>query len=290
MSAAPAPHAVIDSLAHRETLDAPAQAIGKAVRDAIPRGPVKDALSGTPLGHAFHPVMTDVPIGTWMSSVILDLIGGEDGERAADRLLATGLAAALPTFLSGWNDWADTEAANDGVRRVGIVHAACNGSAGALFAASYAARRGGHRGRGKLLSLAGLGLLGAGGWLGGHLAYAQGVGVDTTVFEQGADGWAAAIADAELADGEPRCAAVDGNPVLLVRQHGRIHALSDRCAHRAGALHEGELGDGTITCPLHGSCYRLEDGAVERGPSAYPQPRYETRVTDGTIEVRRIER
>src|SRR5688500_1960449 len=93
----PAPHAIIDSLAHAAALDPPAKGIGQYVRRAIPRGPLKDALSGTQIGHAFHPLMTDVPIGTWMSSVLLDLIGGEESEAAADRLLATGLAATLPT-------------------------------------------------------------------------------------------------------------------------------------------------------------------------------------------------
>ena len=287
MPTSPAAYAAMDSLEKLEVLDAPAKAIAKKVRSAVPKGPVKDALSGTQLGHAFHPLMTDVPIGTWMSSVILDLIGGEDGESAADKLIAAGLAATLPTVASGWSDWADTEPASDGVRRVGIVHAAVNGTAAAMFAASYAARRRGDRGRGKLLSLAGISLVGAGGWLGGHLSYAQGVGVDNTVFEPEVADWTPALPDAELAEGVPRCAEVEGNPVLLVRQDGRVHALSNRCTHRSGSLHEGELGDGTITCPLHATRFRLSDGGVERGPAAYPQPVYEARVTAGMIEVRR---
>ena len=290
MPKSPAPYAVLDALARQEALDAPAKAIGKKVRGLIPHGPVKDALSGTPLGHAFHPLMTDVPIGTWLSSVVLDLIGGRDSEKAADRLVATGLAATLPTVASGYNDWADTEVGEPGVRRVGLVHAAVNATGASLFAASYVARKQGRRGRGKLLSLAGMSAIAAGGWLGGHLSFAQGTGVDNTVFEEGAEEWTAALADAELVEGKPACAVVDGNPVLLVRQQGTVHALADRCAHRSGPLHEGELGDGTITCPWHGSCFRLEDGSVERGPAAYPQPVYETRVREGSIEVRRADR
>ena len=41
-------------LAGLETLDAPAKAIGKAVRGIIKPGPVKNALSGSWLGHALH--------------------------------------------------------------------------------------------------------------------------------------------------------------------------------------------------------------------------------------------
>lgn len=290
MPASPAPHAAIDAITRIDALDAPGKVIGKKVRSILGNGAFKDVLSGTPIGHAFHPLMTDVPIGTWMSSVVLDLIGGEDAEGAADTLLGAGLLAAAPTFWSGWSDWADTEVASDGVRRVGLVHAATNGTAAALFALSLRARRRGDRGRGKVLSLAGISMLGAGGWLGGHLAYAQGVGVDTTVFEPESSGWTPAISEAELVEGVPRCAKVDDVPVLIVRQGERIHALANRCTHRGGPLHEGELRDGTIECPWHGSVFRLEDGSIERGPAAYPQPRYEARVTGGQVEVRRVAR
>jgi nitrite reductase/ring-hydroxylating ferredoxin subunit len=82
---------------------------------------------------------------------------------------------------------------------------------------------------------------------------------------------------------------VAGVPVLLVRQTGRLYALHNRCTHRGGSLAEGELSGTTVTCPLHGSVFSLEDGSVERGPAAYPQPLFEARaVSDGEVEVRRI--
>lgn len=285
------PRPVASALAERlesiSLLDAPARAIGKAVRGAVPPGKAKDALSGVSLGHPLHPLLTDIPIGTWTSAVLLDLIGGRDSAKAAERLIAAGLAATPATIATGWSDWADAEPGNDGVRRSGIVHAALNAVATGLFAASLAARRRDELGRGRMLSLAGISLVGASGWIGGHLAYAQGVGVDNTVFDTGAADWTRAMADADLVEGRASCARVDGDSVLLVRQGGRIHALADRCVHRGGALHEGELADGTITCPLHGSCFSLEDGSVMRGPATYPQPVFETRVRDGAVEVRR---
>jgi nitrite reductase/ring-hydroxylating ferredoxin subunit len=72
-----------------------------------------------------------------------------------------------------------------------------------------------------------------------------------------------------------------------MRDRGELVALSDRCAHRGGPLHEGEVQDGCIVCPLHGSRFRLRDGSVELGPSAYPQPVWEIRARDGRVEVRR---
>jgi nitrite reductase/ring-hydroxylating ferredoxin subunit/uncharacterized membrane protein len=280
----PLPAAVAERIESFEALDEPAEQIGKVVRDIIPHGPVKDALSGTWLGHALHPLLTDVPIGAFTSAALLDLAGEDD---AARKLLGAGLAASLPTFWTGWNDWADTEAASDSVRRTGILHALTNGAAIGLTAASWAARRKGSTGRGKLLSLAGLGLLSAGGWLGGDLSYAQGVGVDTTVFDTGPDEWTRVAVD-DLPEGKPVCALAGTVPVLLVRKDGEIKALHNRCTHRAGSLAEGDLEGNSIVCPLHGSVFNLDDGSVERGPAAYPQPVFEARETGDGIEVRRV--
>ena len=270
-----------------EQLDAPARALGKRVRGAVPAGPVKDALSGTWLGHALHPVLTDLPIGTWTSAVLLDWLGGETSRDAADRLIALGIAFALPASATGMTEWADAEPASDDVRRAGIVHAAANAGATALFGASLAARRNGSRGAGRLLALAGAGVLGASGFLGGHLSYAHGVGVDQTAFEDGPEEWTPALPESDLPAGESRRAEVGGVGVLLARHGGQVYALSNRCVHRGGPLDEGELSDGCVTCPLHGSRFRLADGAVERGPAAYPQPSWQVRVHDGTIELRR---
>jgi len=77
-----------------------------------------------------------------------------------------------------------------------------------------------------------------------------------------------------------------GIELVLVRRNGTIYALGDRCAHRGGSLHEGELLGDCIECPLHGTRIRLDDGSLERGPSAYPQPVFETREHDGRVEVR----
>jgi nitrite reductase/ring-hydroxylating ferredoxin subunit/uncharacterized membrane protein len=279
-------HHLAERVASAAALDGPAEAVAEKIRGAIPRGPVKDALSGTQLGHALHPFLTDLPIGTWTSAAVLDLVGGPDARPAAERLIATGILAAVPTAASGLNDWADTTPASDPVRRVGAVHAVANVTALALYAASFAARRRGRHGRGVALGLAGIGALSVGGHLGGHLSYAQAVGVDRTAFESGADEWTEVLDAAALGEGELRAAEADGRPVVLARVRGEVHALGDTCAHRGGSLSEGELVGDCVECPLHGSRFRLTDGAVERGPSAYPQPVYDVRVQDGRIAVR----
>lgn len=273
-------------LGRLESLDAPAERIAGSVRSVLPAGRFKDAVSGTWLGHAFHPLMTDVPIGTWTSSIILDWLGGRDAEEAADRLMAVGLAASVPTIVSGLSDWADSTVGSDDIRRLGLLHAVFNASATVLFAGSLAARRGGHRAEGKLLGLAAISSLGAGGWLGGHLSYSQAAGVDQTALDEGPSDWSPALREDELAEGAATCAHVADVRILLVRQGGQVRALASRCTHRGGPLHEGELGDGTITCPWHQSTFALSDGSVLRGPAAYPQPVYEVRSRDGMLEVR----
>jgi nitrite reductase/ring-hydroxylating ferredoxin subunit/uncharacterized membrane protein len=268
-------------------LDGPGKFIGKRVRNTIKAGAVKDALSGTWLGHALHPLLTDVVIGSFTSAVVLDAIGGDDAKPAARTLIKTGLAATPAVLATGWSDWADTEVADDGVRRVGLVHASSNGAAVSLMVASLIARSNDSPIGGKLLALAGAGAMGLGGWLGGHLTLGQGVGVDNTTFDTLPEDWTSTgIRDEDLAEGQPRCGEAGGTPVLLVREQGTIKAIANTCSHRGGPLDEGDYANGTITCPWHASVFNLDDGGVERGPAAYPQPSFETRVNTGMIEVR----
>jgi nitrite reductase/ring-hydroxylating ferredoxin subunit/uncharacterized membrane protein len=282
----PRAHEISERIGAIEALDGPAGPIASKVRELIPAGPVKDVLSGTPIGHALHPLLTDVPIGTWTSATILDLVGGEAARPAARRLIGVGLLAAAPTAVSGWSDWADSEIADDQVRRIGIVHAIANVGATVLYGASLLARRRGAHGTGVLLGLAGAGALGAGGWLGGDLAFARGIGVDQTAFDEIPQDWTPVLDASMLVDDRPTAARAGDVAVMVVRRNGALHALADRCSHRGGPLHEGDLVGDCIECPWHASRFRLEDGSVEQGPAAYPQPVLEAREHDGRIEVR----
>jgi uncharacterized membrane protein len=183
---------LVERLESVGALDGLARMAGRTVRGLVPDGAPKDVLSGAWLGHALHPIMTDIPIGAWTSSVLLDWTGGQECRAAADRLLLTGVLAAGATAATGWSDWADAERDNAAVRRSGVVHAAANATATMLMAGSYFARTRGARGRGRLLSLAGSVALGAGGWLGGHLSYTLGAGVAARAPAAGAQATAAA--------------------------------------------------------------------------------------------------
>jgi nitrite reductase/ring-hydroxylating ferredoxin subunit len=65
--------------------------------------------------------------------------------------------------------------------------------------------------------------------------------------------------------------------------------LEDRCTHRGGPLHEGDVEGQSIVCPWHGSTFDLRTGRVVRGPASVGQPAYESRVQDGRLQIRRHE-
>ena len=258
-----------------------AGAVGRAVRPRV----VCNLLSGTYLGEPQHPVLTDLPIGAWVMSALLDAIGGPAADGAADLLVAAGVVAAVPTAAAGLNDWSDTVGPET---RVGLVHATLNTTALSLYLASLVARARGRRRAGQALSLAGLGVLTGGAYLGGHLSSGMGVNVNRTAWEQRPDQWTPVLADSELADGQHRKADAGGAPVLLYRTAGTVYALASTCTHMGGPLQDGTISDGCVTCPWHGSTFRFADGSIVRGPASTPEPRYQTRIQDGRIEVRAL--
>lgn len=170
-------------VAHRieqaRALDGPAELLGSMVSKAFGSGRVRRGLSGSWLGHPAHPALIAGPLGCWTAASLLDLTGERD---AARRLIGAGLLAAVPTVATGLSDWAGTAGAG---RRVGLVHMTVNAAAATAYAFSWQARRRDSHGVGVVAALGGAAIAGFGGWLGGHLSYALGVGVDSKAFEAG---------------------------------------------------------------------------------------------------------
>lgn len=219
---------IADRLEHASVLDGPSEALAAVLRRLLPHGPVHDLASGTPIGHPAHPMLVTLPIGSWVSASYLDVTGGN--AKAAQRLVGLGNLAALPAALTGANDWLTTSGAE---RRIGLTHAALNDIALGLYLGSWLARRNGRRATGAVLAIVGAGVLSAAGWLGGHLAYALGVGVDTTVFQHFPTEWTDACAEADVRTDAPTVAEVASVPVFLLRREGTLLALADRCTHAA---------------------------------------------------------
>ena len=283
---------LVHALATAKGIDRVAKPVASKVAGVVGHGAVKDALSGTWLTHPLHPMLTDLPIGFWTSAFVLDLVGGRRSRPAADRLVALGILSAVPTAASGLSDWSDTMGEE---RRIGAVHALANSAALSLYIWSWLYRRRGRRGMGVILGLLGATAASAGGYLGGHLVYRQGVGVDRNAWKHGDGDWVDVADDLVLAgtDG-PVVVSAGDDDVLLVRTGGVVSAISNVCGHAGGPLNEGTFGDqadvpgGCVTCPWHGSIFGLADGHVVHGPATGHQPRYEVRPEGGRLSVRRV--
>jgi nitrite reductase/ring-hydroxylating ferredoxin subunit len=279
---------VSDRLERAEGLDRVVGPLQQVVRK-IPPGRLRDALHGVWLGHPVHPVLVQVPVGAWMSAAFLDALG-EDGAR---HLIGLGLLASVPAAVAGSADWAEQ---HEQQMRTGVVHAAANTAAITLYTGSLLARARQRTGLGKALGYAGLAAVAVGGLLGGDISFRQAGGANHAeeVPHLVPPGWQDLLPLAELAQGEPAKVMLGDVPVFVLRDGGQVHVLANKCSHMSGPLSDGELSDGEltgdredrcITCPWHGSVFRISDGTVVHGPATADQPAFETRVQDGIVQV-----
>ena len=277
---------LIDRLEQAARLD-PVVSAGQRLARLIPTK-ARDALHGVWLGHPLHPVLAQAATGAWLSASVLDLAG--DREDEARLLAALGVAAAVPAVLAGATDWAEQ---HEQQMRVGVVHAAGNALALSLYTASLA---GPGRRQAGWLRAAGLATATAAAYLGGHLAYrlAGGVNHAEDVPHLIEPGWHYLMKSADLPEGKPVRQVVGEVPVVAVRSCGDVYVLADRCSHMSGPLSGGDLSggglfgrdlDGCLTCPWHGSTFRLADGSVARGPATAPQPAFAVREAGGALQV-----
>lgn len=273
-------------------LDSISDAVQPRVREAVEAGgrPVRNILDGTWMEVPLHPVLTDVPVGSWTSTLVFDgldlLSGGRAARNAADASLAFGLLGGLAAAVAGLSDWRYLMGSS---RRMGAAHGLFNAAGLALAAASLGLRAAGRRNAGRAAFLAGYTLAGIGAHLGGELSYGHGLRVNRNALreQEGPEDFVPVLKESELpADGMRRVSA-DGAEILLARSsRGELCAISAVCGHLGGALEEGKREGDTVVCPLHGSRFELCSGKVIDGPAVFPQPRYEVRVRGGDIEVR----
>jgi nitrite reductase/ring-hydroxylating ferredoxin subunit/uncharacterized membrane protein len=252
---------------------------------------VANALHGVWLGHPLHPVLTDVPLGSWTAAAVLDAWEEVSGHgalaRGADAAISIGIIGALGSALTGLTDWRHTDGR---ARRIGLTHGLLNLGALALYTTSLVLRRRQARRAGRGVSLLGYLVANAAAYLGGHLVYGEQVGVNHTAAQRPPQGFVPVLREAELPENQLRRVSADGMAVLLLRRGERIYAIAETCAHLGGPLAEGTLEGLSVICPWHGSRVALEDGRVLDGPSTFPQPCFETRVHQGQIDVQTARR
>jgi hypothetical protein len=164
---------LLQRIEETEALDRPAAVLTELLPPAFRRHPVTDLLRGSWLGHPLHPAVVLAPIGMYLSSTVLDLVPGEG--RTARALIGLGLVTTPAAVATGLAEWTTLDVRQ---RRTAVAHLSANLLGSACYLASFRMRGRGHGLFGRLASVLGLGLVGTGGMLGGHLSYAQGAGVN----------------------------------------------------------------------------------------------------------------
>jgi nitrite reductase/ring-hydroxylating ferredoxin subunit/uncharacterized membrane protein len=280
-----------DRIAEQPALDRVAGAARDTVSRLLVDRRLKDALHGVWLGHPLHPALAQLTLGSFVSAAALDVTGG--ATRASSRLIAIGAVAALPTVAAGWADYAD---AHEEQQRLGIVHAALNGAGFAGFLTVLALRARGAGGAARVVSVAAGAVAGLAAAIGGDLAYRRALGANHAehVPHVGPAEWQSLGPLADLPEGEPVRRQAGDVPVVVVR--GRdgaadtVRVLSNTCPHLAAPMSDGDLddatGDAILTCPWHGSAFRVADGAVVHGPATSPLPCFDARIVAGTVQAK----
>jgi nitrite reductase/ring-hydroxylating ferredoxin subunit/uncharacterized membrane protein len=281
---------LVDRLSYMPLLAAVAKAVQPIVRAALDRcgSGVRNALHGTFFGHPLHPVITDVPVGAWTVTAVLDALeicGVPDVAPGADAALCVGIVAAGGAAITGFSDWSDTR---DESRNLGVAHATLNSAALLCYVAALRERLRGRRGAGIAWATGGYVLVAGGGYLGGELSFGMQLGARRTGDPHDPpDDFTRACRLDEIEDGNMRRVDLAGVPVLLLRRGSTVRAIAAVCTHRGGPLQDGTLSDDCVTCPWHGSVFRFSDGSVARGPATFPVASYDCRVSNDVVEVRR---
>src|SRR3954454_20408731 len=283
---------ILDRVADVPTFDKVLEPARRAGEAALRPQAFKDLLHGTWLGHPLHPVLVQVPVGSWLSAGLLDAV--PPLRPAATVLIGTGVAAAVPASLAGAADWSEQAV---GVRRLGAVHAVANTVALSCYVGSLVARGRGRGTLGRMLSYTGLGVGAGSAAIGGHMSYAQSSGAShsATAARALTSDWIDLGPLDDLPEGRPALRTSGGGsaaapPLAIVRRGATVDAFVGACTHLGGPLGEGSLeevhGRLCLVCPWHGSAFDLEEGQPRRGPAADPQVKLEVRYEAGRVLAR----
>jgi nitrite reductase/ring-hydroxylating ferredoxin subunit/uncharacterized membrane protein len=251
---------------------------------------LKIFLNGTWVGHPLHPALTDIPIGAWTLTIVLDLIGllfklPQLG-LASSIAIGMGVVGAAGAIVAGLMDWMDVDPPE---KAVGAFHATLNTSATVLFLVSFLLRWGQHWQPGWgafVLALAGYLLVMCGGYLGGVMVFHLGAMINRNAYRRGPDDFTPAATTDELVEGELKRVLIEEQPVLLVKLNGTIHAVGAVCSHYGAPLNEGTVVQNTIECPWHLSRFALEDGRVVQGPACAAVPVYDCRIVNTQVQIK----
>jgi nitrite reductase/ring-hydroxylating ferredoxin subunit/uncharacterized membrane protein len=253
-------------------------------------------------GHPIHPALIPFPFAFLTGAFLFDAAG-----RLADQpswwatgghLAVAGVVTALITAVPGFIDYLYTVPPRSTGKRRATRHMLVNLLAVALVAIAWIIRRdmvGGPSLTILALELVALGLLVAGGWMGGVLVSRNQISVDHRY--AGAGKWkekkvesrgpapiAVATKD-ELKPDQMKLLRVGDRRIVLARTEQGYVAFDDSCPHRGGSLAGGSMMCGTVQCPWHGSQFDVRTGAMKAGPADRGITTYRVELRDNEVLV-----
>ena len=91
---------------------------------------------------------------------------------------------------------------------------------------------------------------------------------------------------AELAPGQMKWVAVNGERLVLANVEGAYYAISDVCGHRNAPLSRGKLNGYLIECPLHFAQFDVRTGELVNGPVSTAVAIYQVRLDGETVYIK----
>jgi len=274
---------------------------------------LKDFLEGKPLRHPLHPMLVHFPIGLFVLSFVFDLASlafpsVPNLVRDSFYAMLVGIITALFAAVPGFVDYTDIRSDHP-AKRTATAHMTLNLLVVALYGINLGVRSS-MLADSKIpllplvLSLVGVALLSASGYLGGRLVYDEGISVgrhkrrtptpeDTLHFSaahfaqnEQSDVIFIPVPEAErLQEKETLRAEIDGQVITIAKIDNHFYGFQEFCTHRFGPLSEGSFEGFNVQCPWHNSCFDVRTGKVTNGPAKVDLQTFKVEMRDGKICV-----
>ena len=89
----------------------------------------------------------------------------------------------------------------------------------------------------------------------------------------------------DLAENETMLVEVGDERIVLSNIEGSFYAIGEVCTHAEGPLSEGEVEEGEVECPWHGSRFDLKTGEATSPPADEAVLRYGVRIEGDDVLV-----
>ena len=272
---------------------------------------LKDFLEGKPLRHPVHPMLVHFPIGLFILSLILDLASlvfpsVPNLVRDSFYAMLVGTITALIAAVPGFVDYTDIRSDHP-AKRIATAHMTLNLIVVALYGINLGVRSS-MLADSKIpplplvLSLVGVALLSASGYLGGRLVYDEGISVGRhkrrtptpeDTFHLSTAGFTSSeksdvvfvpVPEAErLQDRETLRVELEDQVIAIAKIDNHFYGFQEFCTHRFGPLSEGSFEGFNVQCPWHNSCFDVRTGKVTNGPAKVDLKTFKVEIHDGKI-------